>query len=99
MDRNINGVQAIVANSIAKTYYRNAIVSGLMVLTSEHAYMIFDNYQNCEIDLKRGMITNTDTGKSVVYEKLSAADISAWEADGMVTEYKRKAQEIIQHGK
>jgi hypothetical protein len=45
------------------------------------------------------MITNTDTGKSAVCEKLSAADISVWEAGGMVTEYKRKAQEINQRGK
>ncbi len=89
-----NGVQAIVARSIAKIYYRNAIVSGLMVLFSENAYDIFENYQHCEIDLENGTITNTDTGITVKCDKLSAEDIAVWEAGGMVTEYKRKAQEI-----
>lgn len=89
-----NGVQAIVAKSIAKIYYRNAIVSGLMVLISDSASDIFENYQHCEIDLENGTITNTDTGKSVKCEKLSSEDIAIWESGGMVTEYKRKAQEI-----
>lgn len=91
-----NGVQAIVAKSIAKIYYRNAIVSGLMVLFSEMADTIFENYQHCEIDLESGTITNTDTGASVKCDKLSAEDIAIWESGGMVTEYKRKAQEINQ---
>ncbi|MHC1762548.1 MAG: 3-isopropylmalate dehydratase [Negativicutes bacterium] len=91
-----SGVQAIVAKSIAKIYYRNAIVSGLMVLVSEEAHTLFENYQHCEIDLEQGIITNTDTGKSVKCDKLSAEDIAVWEAGGMVTEYKRKAQEINQ---
>lgn len=91
-----SGVQAVVAKSIAKIYYRNAIVSGLMVLVSEAAHDIFENYQHCEIDLENGTITNTDTGKTVKCEKLSAKDIAVWEAGGMITEYKRKAQEINQ---
>ncbi|WHH60632.1 3-isopropylmalate dehydratase [Petroclostridium sp. X23] len=94
-----NGVQAIVAKSIAKIYYRNAIVSGLMVLISEEAHTIFENYQHCEIDLENGNIINTDTGKSVKCEKLSTEDIAIWEAGGMVTEYKRKAQEINRNSK
>jgi 3-isopropylmalate/(R)-2-methylmalate dehydratase small subunit len=91
-----NGIQAIVAKSIAKIYYRNAIVSGLMVLVSEMAHTIFENYQHCEIDLEQGTITNTDTGKSVKCDKLSADDIAIWKAGGMVTEYQRKAKEINQ---
>jgi 3-isopropylmalate/(R)-2-methylmalate dehydratase small subunit len=91
-----NSIQAIVAGSFAKIYYRNAIVSGLMVLVAESAHTLFENYQHCEIDLESGTITNTDTGKSVKCEKLSAEDIAIWEAGGMVTEYKRKAQEINQ---
>jgi 3-isopropylmalate/(R)-2-methylmalate dehydratase small subunit len=91
-----NGIQAIVASSFGKIYYRNAIVAGLMVLVSEEAHSLFENYQHCEIDLETGTITNTDTGKSVKCERLSAEDIAVWEAGGMVTEYKRKAQEINQ---
>lgn len=91
-----NGVQAIVAGSFAKIYYRNAIVSGLMVLVSPAAHTIFENYQHCEIDLGNGVITNIDTGKSVECEKLSDKDIAIWEDGGMVAEYRRKAQEINQ---
>lgn len=94
-----NGVQAIVARSIAKIYYRNAIVAGLMVLISEEAHDIFENGQHCEIDLEQGMITNADTGKSVKCDKLSAQDIAIWEAGGMITEYQRKAREINQQTK
>lgn len=91
-----NSVQAIVARSFGKIYYRNAVVSGLMVLVSDLAHTIFENYQHCAIDLENGTITNTDTGQTVQCEKLSAADIAVWESGGMVTEYKRKAQAINQ---
>jgi 3-isopropylmalate/(R)-2-methylmalate dehydratase small subunit len=93
-----NGVQAIVARSFAKIYFRNAIVSGLMVLFSDEAHDIFETNQHCEIDLEAGTVTNTDTGKTVKCDKLSAEDIAVWEAGGMVTEYKRKAQAINQRG-
>lgn len=91
-----SGIQAVIARSFAKIYYRNAIVSGLMVLVSDLAPTIFENYQHCEIDLENGTITNTDTGVAVKCEKLSAEDIAIWESGGMVTEYRRKAQEINQ---
>ncbi len=93
-----NGVQAIVARSFAKIYYRNAIVSGLMVLFSEEAHDIFASGQHCEIDLEAGTVTNTDTGRTARCDKLSAEDIAVWAAGGMVTEYKRKAQAINQRG-
>jgi 3-isopropylmalate/(R)-2-methylmalate dehydratase small subunit len=52
------GVQAIVADSAARIWFRNAIAFGLPVFQLKDATKLFDEGDQIEIDLKRWCIRN-----------------------------------------
>ncbi len=53
------GVQAVVAKSFARIYFRNAINIGLPVLQSEEAALHLQKGDHVDIDLGRGEIVST----------------------------------------
>lgn len=81
------GVQAVIAKSFARIFFRNAINQGLPVIQSEEAVENTDNREEIEVDLGRGKI-KTKKGE---FEFLSfpPSVIEILEAGGLIP-YTRK---------
>lgn len=58
------GVQAVIAESFARIFYRNAINIGLPILESEEAARKTNEGDEVEIDLTTGTIRNLTTGET-----------------------------------
>jgi 3-isopropylmalate/(R)-2-methylmalate dehydratase small subunit len=59
-----SGVQAVIAESFARIFYRNAINIGLPILESGEAAREIQEGDEVEIDLEKGLIRNHTTGKT-----------------------------------
>ena len=59
------GVAAIIAESFARIFYRNAFNIGLLLLEAEEAGKVFRDGEQIEIDLDSGKITSLESGKYV----------------------------------
>lgn len=56
------GVAAIIAESFARIFYRNAFNIGLILLEAEEAGKVFRDGEQIEIDLDSGKITGLESG-------------------------------------
>src|SRR4030066_71503 len=63
---NIAGVEAVVAEYYARTFYRNSVYGGfyLPFETNEHLFKEFSTGDVAEIDVKKTTVKNITTGKS-----------------------------------
>ncbi len=59
-----SGVGAVVANTFARIFYRNALNTGLPILECPEAVAGASNGDEMEIDLESGNIRNLTTGKA-----------------------------------
>ncbi|MCL5102936.1 MAG: 3-isopropylmalate dehydratase small subunit [Armatimonadetes bacterium] len=59
-----SGVGAVIANTFARIFYRNALNTGLPILECPEAVAGISDGDTVEIDLEAGKITNVTTGKS-----------------------------------
>ncbi len=57
------GVQAVIATSFARIFYRNAINVGLPILECEEASQALEEGEEVEIDLNQGVIRSLTTGR------------------------------------
>ena len=62
------GTGAILAESFARIFYRNAINLGLPAITCKGISKIFQQGNAAEIDFETGIITNRTTGKTIQAE-------------------------------
>lgn len=58
-----SGLQAVIARSFARIFYRNAVNIGLPVLVCEEAVLASANGQEMRADLAGGVIRNETTGQ------------------------------------
>jgi 3-isopropylmalate/(R)-2-methylmalate dehydratase small subunit len=59
------GIGCIVADSIARVYYRNAIASGFPAFACPGVSQIFNERDELELDVYQGIVKNLTTGQSV----------------------------------
>lgn len=64
------GVSAIVAESFARIFYRNAINQGLPVLTCKGVHKEFKTGDEAKVDIQSGEVRNLRTGKILKAEHL-----------------------------
>lgn len=60
-----SGVQAIIADSFARIFYRNAINIGLPIVEHPEATKTINEGDEVEIDFEKGEIANLTTGKTL----------------------------------
>jgi 3-isopropylmalate/(R)-2-methylmalate dehydratase small subunit len=58
------GVAAVIAGSVSRIFYRNAINVGLPIIVCLEASRIFEPGDTAEVDLAQGVLRNPRTGES-----------------------------------
>jgi 3-isopropylmalate dehydratase small subunit len=83
------GVGAVIAESFARIFYRNAINVGLPVIVSKDAVDRLNKGDTVLIDLELGNLTRLSDGASIGFDPLPEFLIGIVEAGGLVN-YMRK---------
>jgi 3-isopropylmalate/(R)-2-methylmalate dehydratase small subunit len=87
------GISAVVAESFARIFYRNAINLGLPVLVAENITKKIEHKNTIEIDLENGIINNIENNKMIRATKLPAFILEIITHGGLIS-YLRKKLEI-----
>lgn len=77
------GAKAIVADSFARIFFRNAINLGLVPIICKGIHTKTTDGQTLTIDLKGGQITIAETGETFSCEPLSSQALTILEAGGI----------------
>ena len=83
------GVEAIVAKSFARIFFRNAINQGMPVIESAEASEDIDDGDEIEIILDRGVIKNLSKGKEYNFKPLPAFIMEIIKDGGLVNHLKK----------
>ena len=78
------GVNAIIANSFARIFYRNAINIGLPVIVSD---INAEDGDIIKIDLSKGILINETSGESQNFEPFKEFMLNILEDGGLVNHY------------
>ncbi len=84
------GVEAVVAKSFARIFYRNAINLGLPVIVSSTAGMVFQDGDSAILDLDSCTLVSRDGAKVAAVEKIPAHAKKIVDAGGLVPYIKRR---------
>lgn len=83
------GVGAVVADSFARIFYRNAINLGILAVEAPGVRAIFSAGETARIDLPTGRITNVTTGRAVDFPPVPDHLLRLLEAGGLVEQVRR----------
>ncbi|MGQ9788395.1 MAG: 3-isopropylmalate dehydratase small subunit [Candidatus Hadarchaeaceae archaeon] len=83
------GIAAVVAESFARIFFRNAINQGLPVLISREARRGFKTGDGIKVDMSRGVVVNTSTGRRFDAEPLPDFLMEILRAGGLLVYLKR----------
>lgn len=64
------GIQAVIADSIARLFYRNSINGGFLVIPCPGVRALVTEGQELEIDAEQGRVVNVATGAAAVFSPL-----------------------------
>jgi 3-isopropylmalate/(R)-2-methylmalate dehydratase small subunit len=87
------GVGAIVADSFARIFFRNAINLGLPTVEVPGVRAIFEKGDTARIEMGAGRVTNLRTGANVTFPPLPAHILRILEAGGLVEHVRRELAE------
>lgn len=83
------GISAVLAESFARIFFRNAINTGLLLLEAEGVRDLFDVGDTVSVDAKSGMIVNETKGRSLTAKPIPTFIQEILDAGGLM-EYARK---------
>ncbi len=84
------GVAAVVADSFARIFFRNAINLGLPTIEVRGVRAIFEKGDTARIEMRAGRVTNVRTGASVAFPPLPPHLLRILEAGGLVEHVRRE---------
>ncbi len=84
------GVGAVVADSFARIFFRNAINLGIPAIEAPGVRAIFEMGQQGRVDLGSGRVTNLTTGRSVAFPPIPHHLLELLEAGGLVEKVRRE---------
>lgn len=88
------GIGFIVADSIARVYYRNAIALGQITYPCKGVSTIFDEGDEIELDVNKGEVRNLTSGKSIKGKPYSPELMEILGAGGLTKLLVQKAREM-----
>ncbi len=83
------GIRAVIANSYARIFYRNALNIGLYAIECPEAEAIIEEGNRVKIDLDRGVLLNLSTAREASFGPFPQNLRKIMEAGGLV-EYMKK---------
>lgn len=86
------GIKAIVSDSFARIYYRNAINLGLPILVCKGISSKVNQGDVLEIDFEKGIIKNTTSGEQLKAEPLPEFIMEVIHTGGLIPYLKKKVQ-------
>src|SRR5579871_5841030 len=86
------GVGAVVADSFARIFFRNAINLGVPAVEAPGVRALFEAGDPGRIELRDGRVVNERTGASVRFPPLPSHLLELLEAGGLVEKVKRELQ-------
>ncbi len=84
------GVGAVVADSFARIFFRNAINLGIPAIEAPGVRAIFATGEVGRVDLEHGRVTNLTTGASVPFPPIPHHLLELLEAGGLVEKVRRE---------
>jgi 3-isopropylmalate/(R)-2-methylmalate dehydratase small subunit len=87
------GVGAVVADSFARIFYRNAINLGIPTIEARGVRALFSTGDTARIEMSAGRVTNLRTGSSVSFPPLPAHLLGLLEAGGLVEKVRAELEE------
>lgn len=84
------GVSAVLADSFARIFFRNAINLGLPVIEAPNVRAAFEKGDIAHVDLPAGRIVNQRTGQVIEFPPLPAHLLDLLEAGGLVEKVRRE---------
>ncbi len=84
------GVGAVVADSFARIFFRNAINVGIPTIEAPGVRALFEAGDTARIEMKAGRVSNTRTGAAVSFPPLPSHLLELLEAGGLVEKVKRE---------
>jgi 3-isopropylmalate/(R)-2-methylmalate dehydratase small subunit len=87
------GVSAILADSFARIFFRNAINLGLPAIEAQGVRALFEKGDIARVEMRAGRITNQRTGRSIEFPPLPAHLLELLEVGGLVEKVKRELAE------
>ncbi len=86
------GVGAVVADSFARIFFRNAINLGIPTVEAKGVRGIFEKGDPARIEMRAGRITNVRTGRSVTFPPLPPHLLELLDAGGLVEKVRRELE-------
>jgi 3-isopropylmalate/(R)-2-methylmalate dehydratase small subunit len=86
------GVGAVVADSFARIFFRNAINLGIPAIEARGVRAIFSNGDTARIEMTAGKVTNLRSGESVSFPPLPRHLLELLEAGGLVEKVRRELE-------
>ena len=83
------GVAAVIAESFARIFYRNATNVGVPLLEAPGICELVENQEEIEVDMENGVITNKN-GESIEFKKLPPFMLEILEQGGLIEYLKNK---------
>lgn len=87
------GIRFVVADSMARIYYRNCIALGLYPIAAKGVSSLFEEGDEIEIDLEKALIRNIATGRELPFEPLSESQRAILRAGGILPLLKKLTEE------
>lgn len=84
------GVQAVVAKSFARLFYRNAINQGIAVIECPECVDAMSKGDEVELDISSGTINNITTGQTIEFKPLPPFVMEIINSGGLVEHLKKK---------
>ncbi|HXY46559.1 MAG TPA: 3-isopropylmalate dehydratase [Thermoplasmata archaeon] len=84
------GVGAVVADSFARIFFRNAINLGIPTIEAPGVRAIFEMGDPARIEMRAGRIVNSRTGRSVQFPPLPPHLLELLDAGGLVEKVRRE---------
>jgi 3-isopropylmalate dehydratase small subunit len=85
-----SGVQAVIARSFARIFYRNAINLGVPVIVSETADSVFKDGDSAVLEVETGTLDSIDGSKKAVLDKIPDHVRSILDHGGLIPHLKAK---------
>ena len=84
------GINAVVAESFARIFYRNAINLGLPVVVAPGVAQLVDHGDRVEVDLEKGSVRNTRTNETIKATKLPDFILEILNDGGLIKHLQRR---------